>query len=129
MDVQSVVAVISALAGIVATIIPAGIIVTKAGKRRSEAEAAKAAAEAAKAAAEAKSAEQANVMELLKEWRDLAEKREQELEQERSAHTRTREAHYSLLKEKANLEVEMARQQLRICNVEKCPSRNPPTGF
>ncbi len=122
MDVQTIVAVVSAISGIVATAIPMGIVSVKASKRRAE-------AEAAKAAAEAKSAEQANVMELLKEWRDLAEKREQELEKEREAHTRTRENHYALLKEKANIEVEMARQQLRICNVEKCPSRNPPTGF
>lgn len=129
MDVQSIIAVLSAITGIIATAIPMGIVITKAGKRRAEAEAAKAAAEAAKAAAEAKAAEQANVMDLLKEWRDLAEKREAELEKEREAHTRTREAYYATIKEKANIEVEAARQSIRICNVEKCPLRNPPSGY
>lgn len=129
MDVQNIVAIVSALSGIVATAIPMGIAVTKAGKRRNEAEAKRASAEAQKAAAEAKAAEQANTLQLLNEWRGLAEKREQELEKERESHTKTRELYYALLKEKTNLEVDTARQSIRICNVEKCPSRNPPSGY
>ena len=114
--------ILSVIAGIFAGGVPASILFFRASKRKAE-------AEAELAHAQAEQQNNANAIELAHEFRDLAEKREAQLDEK----DRKIDELYNKIGEQRNtiadLEVWKAKNEYRICEKRGCPDRTPPTGF
>ena len=114
--------ILSVIAGIFAGGVPASILFFRANKHKAEAE-----AELAKAQAEQQN--NANAIALANEYRDLAEKRETQLDQREQLVNRLYAEIGDWRRRNTELEVWKAQNEYRICEVRGCTSRTPPTGF
>lgn len=107
--------ILSVIAGIFAGGVPASILFFRANKK--------------KAMAEAKAAEIANGIALAHEYRDLAEKRETQLDQREQLVNDLYKQIGDWRRKCSELEVWKAQNEYRICEKRGCPDRTPPTGF
>lgn len=114
--------VLSVIAGIFAGGVPASILFFRANKHKAEAE-----AELAKAQAEQQN--NANAIALANEYRDLAEKRETQLDQREQLVNKLYAEIGEWRRRNTELEVWKAQNEYRICEKRGCPDRTPPTGF
>lgn len=100
--------ILSIVTGIFAGGMPAMILFFRANKR--------------KAMAEAEKAEASNALEIMQEWRELANKREMQLEE--------RDQKIQNLQDKCTeLKVWKAQHEYKICELRGCENRTPPTGY
>lgn len=107
--------ILALIAGIFAGGIPTSILFFCANKK--------------KAMAEAKAAEIANGITLAREYRDLAEKREAQLDQREQLVSDLYRQIDDWRKQCTEMEVWKAKNEYRICEKRGCPDRTPPTGF
>ena len=114
--------ILSVIAGIFAGGVPASILFFRAHKEKAEAE-----AKLSKALAEQQ--DNANAIALANEYRDLAEKREAQLDQREELVNKLYAEIGEWRRKNTDLEVWKAQNEYRICEKRGCPDRTPPTGF
>lgn len=114
--------ILSVIAGIFAGGVPASILFFRANKAKAEAE-----ANLSKAIAEQQN--NANAIALANEYRDLAEKREAQLDQREELVNKLYSEIGDWRRKNTELEVWKAQNEYRICEKRGCPDRTPPTGF
>lgn len=114
--------VLSVISGIFAGGVPASILFFRASKAKAEAE-----ANLSKAIADQQ--QNANAIALANEYRDLAEKREAQLDQREQLVNDLYKQIGDWRRKNTELEVWKAQNEYRICEKRGCPDRTPPTGF
>lgn len=121
--------IISILSTLVATGIPATLLFFRANKRKAEAEAKTAEAQVELAKAQGEQQRNANALAVANEYRDLAEKREAQLESKENLVNKLYAEIGEWRRKNTELEVWKAQNEYKLCQVKGCDDRTPPTGY